>query len=374
MAKPMKTMLKSGLKRNFSYKDFKYKEMKRILIIGLASITLLSCNNTAKTDENNDTSAEVKVENKYEGLMEKAKGFFGELPLIAENPDNEITDLKVALGKKLYYENRLSKDNTQSCNTCHNLETYGVDNGAFSKGNDGEFGGRNSPTTLNAALHISQFWDGREPDVEAQSGGPVLNPVEMAMPSEEAVVERLSGIEEYKTMFAETFPESEEAITYDNMKKAIGAFERKLITPSKFDSYLAGDETAMTDAEKEGLKTYIDVGCTTCHAGNVLGGNMYQKFGLFGNYWDLTKSEKIDNGKFDLTQNEADKYIFKVPSLRNIEKTFPYFHDGSVADLSESINIMGKTQLNKDLTADQISSIHTFLKALNGEVSADLKQ
>ena len=348
--------------------------MKKILIIGFATISLMSCNETAKNDDSSNDLAEVKLENKYEGLKEKAKGFFGELPLIAENPENKITELKVALGKKLYYDNRLSKDNTQSCNTCHNLDTYGVDNGAFSKGNDGEFGGRNSPTTLNAALHISQFWDGREPDVEAQSGGPVLNPVEMAMPSEAAVVERLSGIEEYKTMFAETFPESIEAITYDNMKKAIGAFERKLITPSKFDSYLAGDETAMTDAEKEGLKTYIDVGCTTCHAGNVLGGNMYQKFGLFGNYWDLTKSEKIDNGKFDLTQNEADKYIFKVPSLRNIEKTYPYFHDGSVADLSESIKIMGKTQLNKDLTDEQISSIQTFLKTLNGEVSADLKQ
>jgi len=348
--------------------------MKKILITALAGISLISCNNTTTTDNNGDASGKVKVENKYEGLIEKAKGFFGELPLVAENPENEITDLKVTLGKKLYYDNRLSKDNTQSCNTCHNLDTYGVDNGSFSKGNDGGFGGRNSPTTLNAALHISQFWDGREPDVEAQAGGPVLNPVEMAMPSEDAVVERLSGIEEYKTMFAETFPDSEDAITYNNMKKAIGAFERKLITPSVFDNYLAGDESALSDAEKEGLQTYMEVGCTTCHAGNVLGGNMYQKFGLFGNYWDLTKSEKVDNGKFDITQNEADKYIFKVPSLRNIEKTYPYFHDGSVADLSESIKIMAKIQLNKDLTAEQIESIQTFLKTINGEVPADLKQ
>ena len=345
--------------------------MKKIVLLGAIVIAFYSCNESPKVEEKTDVQVE---ENTYDGLRQKALAFFGELPKVAENEANPITAEKVELGKKLYYDNRLSKDNTQSCNTCHNLDTYGVDNGAFSKGNDGELGGRNSPTTLNAALHISQFWDGREPDVEAQAGGPVLNPVEMAMPSEEAVVERLSGIEEYKELFAKTFPEDSNPITYENMKKAIGAFERKLITPSKFDDYLAGNEEALTNEEKEGLKTYIEVGCTTCHAGNALGGNMYQKFGLFGNYWDLTKSEKVDNGRFDLTQNEADKYIFKVPSLRNVEHTFPYFHDGSVKDLSQAVKIMGQSQLNKDLSDEELAKILTFIKTLNGEVNPELKQ
>lgn len=351
-------------------KHFKIKNMKRLLLLGIIATALYSCNETPKTEEVQDEQAV----NQYEGLQEKAKGFFGELPLVAENEANPITAEKVELGKMLYYENRLSKDNTQSCNTCHDLDTYGVDNKPTSEGNNGGLGTRNSPTTLNAALHMTQFWDGREPDVEAQAGGPVLNPVEMEMPSEEAVVERLSAIEEYQEWFAKAFPEDETPITYDNMKKAIGAFERKLITPSKFDDFLAGNEEALTNEEKEGLETYIETGCTTCHAGNALGGNMYQKFGLFGNYWDLTKSKVVDNGRFDLTQNEADKYIFKVPSLRNIEHTYPYFHDGSVADLGESVKIMAKAELNKDLSAEDVDKIVTFLKTLNGEVPAELKQ
>ncbi|MDH5598164.1 MAG: c-type cytochrome, partial [Cyclobacteriaceae bacterium] len=268
---------------------------------------------------------------------------------------------------------RLSKDNTQSCNTCHDLNAFGVDNNALSNGNDGNPGTRNSPTTLNAALHMAQFWDGREPDVEAQAGGPILNPVEMAMPSEKAVVDRLSKIAEYKEMFAKAFPASKPAITYDNLKAAIGAFERKLITPTKFDEYLNGDEAALSDSEKEGLQLYINTGCTTCHTGKLLGGSLFQKFGLFGNYWEYTKSEKIDNGRFDVTGEEFDKYMFKVPSLRNIEKTGPYFHDGSVADLKEAIKIMGVTQLNREISDQEAEKMITFLKTLTGTVKDEYK-
>jgi cytochrome c peroxidase len=299
---------------------------------------------------------------------------FGTLPEVAENVDNPITKEKVELGKMLFFDVRLSKDNTQSCNTCHNLNTFGVDNNSFSAGNDGGLGGRNSPTVLNAALHIAQFWDGREPDVEAQAGGPILNPVEMAMPSEEAVLKRLSGIEEYVKLFGKAFPEEETSITYDNLKKAIGAFERKLITPTKFDDYIAGNDDALSSDEKEGLQTYINSGCVTCHRGNLLGGKMYQKFGLYADYWDFTKSEKIDNGKFDVTQNEADKYIFKVPSLRNIEKTAPYFHDGSVQELPDAIRIMAKVQVNKDLSDEEVNKIIIFLNTLTGEVPSELKE
>ncbi len=343
---------------------------KLILMYALPLALLSSCGN----DEPKQAEAEKTTPTGPSELLQKAQSMFATLPTQAENPENAITSEKVALGKALYFDKRLSKDNTISCNSCHNLNTYGVDNLSFSPGNDGGFGGRNSPTTLNAALHIAQFWDGRAKDVEAQAGGPILNPVEMAMPTEKAVVDRLSKIPEYKELFAKAFPEEKDAITYVNLTKAIGAFERKLITPSKFDDYLAGNEAVLTDEEKSGLETFTTVGCIACHAGNVLGGQLFQKFGLFGNYWDLTKSKKVDEGKFGITKNEADKYVFKSPSLRNIEKTAPYFHDGSVGNLAEAVKIMAKAQLNKDLSEKETTDIVAFLKTLTGEVPADLKQ
>ncbi len=346
--------------------------MKKLLICGFILATITSCGGK---EDHKDISEEAQ--SKSDGLTElqqKANVVFGTLPLVAENPDNPLNDEKVALGKKLYFDEILSKDTTQSCNTCHSLDAFGVDNNAFSEGNDGELGGRNSPTTFNAALHFVQFWDGREPDVEAQAGGPILNPVEMAMPSEEAVIKRLSGVKEYVGMFLKAFPEDKNPITYDNLKKAIGAFERKLITPSVFDKYLAGDESALSNSEIKGLETFIDVGCIACHTGNLLGGNMYQKFGVFGDYWDYTKSEKIDNGRSDVTNSDADKYFFKVPSLRNIAETYPYFHDGSVQGLKEAVSIMGKSQLNKVLTEKEIDDIVAFLKTLTGDVPDGLKE
>jgi len=341
---------------------------KSILIYFLPLLLLTSCGD--ETLENVDVEKIAKPSE----LLQKAKTLFGELPDVALNPENSITDEKVALGKSLYFDKRLSKDNTISCNSCHNLDTYGVDNLSFSPGNDGGLGGRNSPTVLNAALHISQFWDGRAKDVEEQAGGPILNPIEMAMPNEKAVVDRLSKIEEYKLLFATAFPEESTPITYLNIQKAIGAFERKLIIPSKFDKYLSGDETVLTDQEKSGLETFTTIGCIACHSGNLLGGQLFQKFGLYGNYWEHTKSKKVDEGKFEATKNEADKYFFKTPSLRNIEKTYPYFHDGSIEKLEDAINIMAKTQLNKELTAKETSDMVAFLKTLTGEVPKHLKQ
>ncbi|MGV6860122.1 MAG: cytochrome-c peroxidase [Putridiphycobacter sp.] len=349
--------------------------MKKIIFSSVLASLMFSCvvNDSAevvdKTNEVKDTYVDP-----YPALQSQALDFFGVLPEKIENPENPITDEKIALGKKLYFDKALSKDNTQSCNTCHNVNTYGVDNKSFSEGNDGGLGGRNSPSTFNAALHIAQFWDGREPHVEAQAGGPILNPVEMAMPDEATVIARLKKENEYIDMFAAAFPNDVQPISYENLKKAIGAYERMLMTPSKFDDYMAGDAQALTDAEKEGLNTFIEVGCTSCHSGPGLGGHMFQKFGTFGDYWELTKSEKIDLGKFDVTANEADKYIFKVPSLRNVEKTYPYFHDGSVNDLGEAVKIMAKLQLNKDLTDEEVESIVTFLKTLTADIPDAYKQ
>jgi cytochrome c peroxidase len=174
-------------------------------------------------------------------------------------------------------------------------------------------------------------------------------------------------------MFDEAFPEDVDPITYDNMKKAIGAFERKLITKSRFDEFVSGNGDALTDAEVEGMETFIEVGCITCHSSMTFGGNMYQKFGKFADYWTLTGSEKHDEGRFEVTNKEVDKYVFKSPSLLNVEKTGPYFHDGSVASLTDAINIMAKSQLDKDLTPEQTTQIETFLKSLTGEVPTELK-
>lgn len=343
--------------------------MKTKLIYILPLFGLFACDSATENEQPIENVVDETAA--LTPLQEQAKALFGVLPEQVDNENNPLTAEKIKLGKKLYFETRLSKDNTISCNSCHNLENgTGIDNLPVSPGNDkGTFGGRNSPTTLNAALHIAQFWDGREPDVEAQAGGPILNPVEMAMPSEEFVVERLSKIEEYVALFKDAFPENEEAISYQNIQNAIGAFERTLITPSKLDEFIAGDNEALSAAEQKGLETFVAVGCVSCHSGNALGGNMYQKFGVFGDYWEYTKSKKIDEGRFEATQNEADKYFFKTPSLRNVAKTHPYFHDGSVEKLEDAISIMAKSQLNKELTEEEVNDITTFLKALSGEVS-----
>ena len=337
--------------------------MKNIALVLSAAIFLISCGGGQQS-----TETEQIADEEFAGLQAKSTTFFGELPASAPNEANPSTEAKILLGHTLYFDNRLSKEENISCNSCHNLATYGVDNLPTSPGDDGTLGDRNSPTVLNAALHIAQFWDGREPDVEAQAGGPVLNPVEMAMPNEAFVMERLKGIVGYKELFSNAYPDEKDPYTYQNLKNAIGVFERELITPSRFDIYQGGDASALTSSEQKGLQTFIDQGCITCHMGNLFGGSMYQKMGLFGNYAEVIDSEKDDLGKFTITQKENDKYMFKVPSLRNIVKTAPYFHDGGVESLSESVKIMAKLQLNKDLTDEQVVEISTFLKTLTGEV------
>lgn len=314
------------------------------------------------------------ADNGVDSLQLMASSIFHPLPKQADNADNAITPEKVALGKMLFYDTRLSKKGNNSCNSCHNLSTYGVDNKSFSIGDEGKPGGRNSPTVLNAAIHATQFWDGRAKDVEEQAGLPVMNTVEMNIPSKAFLEERLKKDETYQKMFATAFPESKNALNYDNIQKALGAFERTLMTPSKFDDYLSGNTAALNNEEKEGLKLFINTGCTTCHSGKGVGGHMFQKFGLFGNYWEQTKSAKVDSGRIAETKNSGDLFMFKVPSLRNVEKTYPYFHDGSIPDLHQAISIMAKTQLNKSLSEAEVNSIATFLKTLTANVPQDVMQ
>ena len=287
------------------------------------------------------------------------KQFFEPLPAAIIDKEKNVALIK--LGKKLYLEPRLSINDQISCNSCHRLDNFGVDSQATSPGHEGKRGGRNSPTSMNAALHIAQFWDGRAKDVEEQALGPILNPIEMGMPNEDAVVNKLKKIEEYKALFAEAFKNEKDPIQYKNVGKAIGAFERTLLTPSRFDDFLNGDETALNDSEKRGLQKFVHMGCATCHNGVALGGNSYKKIGLVKPY------ETKDMGRFEITGLEIDKKVFKVPSLRNITKTAPYFHDGSVATLDEAIEEMAEHQLGREVGSGFISDVKAFLGSLTSK-------
>jgi len=273
-------------------------------------------------------------------LLEEARKYFEPLPEVAESKENPVTPEKVELGKMLYYEPRLSKSGWISCNSCHNIATYGVDN---------------LPTSI---------------------GHRVLNPIEMAMDSPEAVVERLRSIPEYVELFKKAFPGEKDPLNYDNVARAIAAFERTLMTPSRFDKFLKGDVNALTRKEKEGLRIFMELGCASCHNGPAVGGNTFAKFGVVEAYWEATRdfvtldkpTMPMDVGRFAVTHKKEDLYIFKVPSLRNISRTYPYFHDGSVWNLEDAVQVMAKVQLGKELTEDQVDKIVAFLKALDGEI------
>ena len=299
-------------------------------------------------------------------LAKQARAIFGTLPETAANPANPSTPERVALGRMLYVDKRLSKNHDVACNSCHGLDNYGVDNEPFSVGHEGFRGGRNSPSSFNAAIHVAQFWDGRAADVEEQAKGPVLNPIEMAMPSSEAVEIVLRSIPGYAEPFAVAFPGEGSPITFDNMALAIASFERLLMTPSRVDAFMDGDLTALTTQEQEGLGTFMGAGCVTCHNGPGIGGGGYQKIGLVNPY------EGPDPGRMAVTGSQNDFQVFKVPSLRNVEKTAPYFHDASIATLDEAVRQMAHLQLGRELTEEAVDDIVAFLSALTGEVDAQL--
>lgn len=296
-------------------------------------------------------------------LEERARQIFKPLPKQFDSAENPITPAKVELGRQLFFETRMSKSQVISCNSCHDLAKYGVDNEPTSPGHKKQRGVRNSPTVYNAGNYIAQFWDGRAKTLEDQAKGPVLNAVEMAMPEAPFVIKTIKSIPAYGPMFAKAFPDEKDPINFDNIAKAIGAFERTLVTPSRFDTYLAGDAKALTEPEKKGLQTFMDLGCVSCHNGEGIGGGMYQRLGFA-----VPVENMKDLGRYDATKNEADKYFFRVSSLRNIDKTGPYLHDGSIKTLDAMVRFMAKYQLNKELKTDEVTSVVTFLKSLTGEL------
>ncbi len=286
---------------------------------------------------------------------------FAPLPPVAESSANPLTAEKVALGRMLYYDPRLSRNQQISCNTCHPLSRYGVDGERVSTGFRGQHGSRNAPSVYNAAGQVAQFWDGRAATVEAQASGPMLNPVEMAMPSPQFAVGVLKSVPAYVQAFKKAFPGEADPVTLDNAALAIGAFERQLLTPSRWDKFLQGDKAALSAHEVAGLNKFLETGCQECHAGAYVGGDRFMKVGMV-KAWPDAK----DQGRYEVTHQAQDRMVFKVPSLRNIEKTAPYFHDGSARTLEEAVREMAEYQLGKELRPAEVKAIVAWLKTLTG--------
>ena len=300
-----------------------------------------------------------------EELRDSALELFSPLPsTIPAVADNPITPDKIALGKALFFDPRLSASGVFSCNSCHNLATGGDDNLETSIGHGWQKGPRNAPTALNAVFNIAQFWDGRAEDLKAQAKGPVQAGVEMAN-TPEAVIVTLKSMPQYVTWFEAAFPGEEDPVTFDNMAKAIEAFEATLITPAPFDAYLNGDDAALSAEQKTGLQLFMDKGCASCHNGINVGGNGYFPFGLVQNPGGDVLPEG-DKGRFAVTATPDDSYVFRASPLRNIALTAPYFHSGKVWDLREAVEVMGTAQLGEAINEADAVAIVAFLESLTG--------
>lgn len=275
----------------------------------------------------------------------------------------EMPQARIALGKRLFHEGKLSKDGTVSCASCHDLEAGGVDGKRVSTGVDGHKGRRNAPTVYNAAGHFRQFWDGRADTIEQQALGPVLNPDEMATTDPAAAVAALRADPAYVASFAAAFPGEAEPLTFDNVGRAIGAFERTLTTRSRWDLFLEGDSKALSAEEKDGLRVFLSSGCMVCHTGAFVGGATFERVGVVEPW-----PNQDDQGRFEVTKNGVDRMVFKVPSLRNVADTAPYFHDGSAATLDDAVRAMARHQLGIDLAPAEVTAIVKWLGSLSGKL------
>jgi len=300
-------------------------------------------------------------------LRDKALEMFRPLPstvpAVRENP---ITPDKIALGKALFFDPRMSASGVFSCNSCHNLATGGDDNLETSIGHGWQKGPRNAPTALNSVFNEAQFWDGRAEDLKAQAKGPVQAGVEMAN-TPANVIATLNSMPQYVDWFKASFPDEADPVTFDNFAKAIEAFEATLITPAPFDAYLNGDDAALSDVQKVGLDLFVEKGCASCHNGINVGGTGYYPFGLVEKPGADVLPEN-DKGRFAVTATADDSYVFRAAPLRNIAVTAPYFHSGKVWDLRQAVAIMGTSQLGEDLNDEEVEAITAFLGSLTGHV------
>lgn len=321
--------------------------MKKLLIPLLCAGSLVAC--TDKPDEADTrqaaTAASVMAD---EPVM----------PIPVTKIDNPEL---VELGKQLFFDPRLSKSGFISCNSCHNLSMGGTDNLKTSIGHNWAQGPINSPTVLNSSFNVAQFWDGRAADLKEQAGGPIENPMEMGF-THDLAVKTVATIPGYRASFAKIFKKDD--ITIDEVTRAIAAFEETLVTPnSRFDQWLTGNTAAINDQEKRGYQLFKNSGCVACHNGVALGGSSFQKMGLIEPY--QTKNPNV--GRAAVTGNDAERFNFKVPTLRNVELTYPYFHDGEAKTLTEAVDIMGRLQLGRIFSEEENADIVAFLKTLTGE-------
>lgn len=294
-------------------------------------------------------------------LSAAAPAVWAKEPISPISPVKKINLAQVELGKKLYFDPRLSKSGFISCNSCHNLSMGGTDNLPTSIGDHWKQGPINAPTVLNSSLNVAQFWDGRAKDLKAQAGGPIANPGEMAS-SHTLAVSILKSIPEYVTEFKQVFGSSK--INIDRVTQAIAEFEKTLVTPnSRFDKWLLGDKDAITSFELAGYKLFKNSGCVACHNGSAVGGNSFQKMGVVKPY----KSKSGAQGVAGLTGKDEDRFKFKVPTLRNVEMTYPYFHDGAAKTLTKAVDVMGRLQLGKTFSNKENRQIVAFLKTLTGD-------
>ena len=289
-----------------------------------------------------------------------ALGYASE-PIQAISPVKEINLAQVELGKKLYFDPRLSKSGFISCNSCHNLSMGGTDNLRTSIGHNWQEGPINAPTVLNSSMNLAQFWDGRAADLKAQAGGPIANPGEMAF-THTLAIDVLESIPQYVTEFKQVFGSAE--VNIDRVTTAIAEFEKTLVTPnSRFDQWLLGNQDAITAYELEGYHLFKNSGCVACHNGPAVGGNSFQKMGVIEPY----KTTSTAQGLAGVTGDDADRFRFKVPTLRNVELTYPYFHDGAAQTLTAAVDAMGRLQLGKKFSKDENARIVAFLKTLTGD-------
>lgn len=308
----------------------------------------------------------MAADNPDRALLKQAQQLFKPLPKDMASAEYPITPERVALGRALFFDPRPSLDGTVSCSRCHQPALYGTDGLAKSLGVKDKLNPRNAPTILNAALQPFVHWRGDRANVEDQAKKALVGPPSFGQPDFAKAMAQLEAIPGYQALFQKAFPGDSNPVNADNWAKAIGAYERTLVTPAPFDAYLKGDQKALSPAAKAGLRTFIGTGCASCHNGVGVGGSQFMKFGLSEDYWKATGSKEIDKGRFDLSKNEADMYVFKVASLRNVAMTPPYFHDGSVATLPEAVKVMARVQLGKSLTAEETAQIVAFLESLTG--------
>jgi len=294
-------------------------------------------------------------------LITVSSGVAADEPIQPIRPVHEINLAQVELGKKLYFDPRLSKSGFISCNSCHNLSMGGTDNLPTSIGDHWNKGPINAPTVLNSSLNLAQFWDGRAADLKAQAGGPIANPGEMGF-THKLAVDVLESIPQYRVEFKQVF--GTDKITIDEVTQAIAEFEKTLVTPnSRFDQWLLGKNNALTPEELAGYKLFKNSGCVACHNGEAVGGNSFQKMGVVEPY----KAKSSAEGLSAVTGKDADRFKFKVPTLRNVEMTYPYFHDGAAKTLSDAVETMGRIQLGKKFSNKENAEIVAFLKTLTGD-------